>query len=67
MKYCWKLVMTSGKEYVVVNETKSLEEFIKFVSEPSSKVTVSVHDLRDRGNVVIYSNQIVSIEFNYEM
>lgn len=59
--------MANGKEYVVVNEIKDTKTFIDYVFTPISKVTVSVHDLKDGGNVIIFSNQVASIEFNCKM
>lgn len=67
MKYSWKIVLSCGKEYIVENEYKVVEEFLKWIFGTNGKHTLSSHDLVGGGNVLISSRHVASIEFNKDL
>lgn len=66
MKYSWKIVLSCGKEYIVENEYKVVEEFLKWVFGTNGTYTLSSHALVGGGNIIISSSHVASIEYNKE-
>ena len=67
MKYYWKVVMNNGKEYLVENEISDGQKFTETIFNPDYKTTISCHTLKDGSSVVISSQFVSSIEFNFKM
>jgi hypothetical protein len=67
MKYYWKILMNSGKEYVVENEISDGNEFVRRVFENGYNQTISCHQLKGGGSVVVNSTYVSTIEINTKM
>lgn len=63
-KYYWTIIMANGQKYIVLSEEKNVAKFVNYVFGTTGALTLSTHDLKDGGNVIIASNQVSSIEFN---
>ena len=66
MRYSWKIVLSCGKEYVVVNEYNTVSDMLGWVFG-NAKHMISTHDLVGGGNVLISSRHVASIEFNKDL
>lgn len=67
MEYFWKVVLNNGREYVVVNKESDPTAFAETIFSKNANVTISFHELKGGGDVVIVSTSVASIEYNIEM
>ena len=64
-----KLTMNNGKEYIIKNDIRDMEEMVNQVSSTKSERTISSWDLSERDlnsckSVIVFSKSISSIEYN---
>lgn len=67
----WKIVLTNGKEYIILSEAKSVKDLIPELYDMNKAQDIKMscwklsdNDKNNCGNVVINSATISSIEFN---
>lgn len=64
MNYEWKVVMSNGNTYSIVNDIESTKEFLEILFNPNSQLTLSCHQLKTGESVAIVSSHVASVEFN---
>lgn len=64
MNYEWKVVMSNGNAYSIINDIESTQTFLEILFNPNSNLTISCHQLKTGESVALVSSQIVSVEFN---
>ena len=64
MNYEWKVVMSNGNTYSIINNIESTKAFLEILFNPNSNLTLSCHQLKTGESVALVSSQIVSVEFN---
>ena len=64
MNYEWKVVMSNGNTYSIINNIESTQAFLEILFNPNSNLTLSCHQLKTGESVALVSSQIVSVEFN---
>lgn len=64
MEYEWKVVMSNGNAYSIINDIESTQTFLEILFNPNSNLTISCHQLKTGESVALVSSQIVSVEFN---
>ena len=64
MTYEWKVVMSNGNAYSIINDIESTQAFLEILFNPNSNLTISCHQLKSGESVALVSSQIASVEFN---
>jgi len=65
-KYFWKVIMNNGSSYIIESYISDAEKFLRSImGTNSNNKTISTNDIKGGGNVIIMSDAVSSIEYNF--
>ena len=65
-KYFWNVVMNNGRSYIIESYISDAEKFLRnIMGTNSNNKTISTNDIKGGGSVIIMSDAVSSIEYDF--